>query len=109
MRETKIYIGMNDKHAMEQTLEDDKLISILKRVCHYYHVSFSFTLSNGGHFMDNGEYEEEQSLILSLIDVDERTVNEIAKDLCVFFNQESVLITENAIHSYYVREELPEV
>lgn len=59
--------------------------------------------------MDNGEYEEEQSLILSLIDVDERTVNEIAKDLCVFFNQESVLITENAIHSYYVREELPEV
>ena len=109
MLETKIYIGMNDKRTLEQTLDNDKYISILKRVCHHYHVPFSFTLSNGGYFMDNEEYVEEQSLILSLIDVDEHTINEIAKDLCVFFNQESVLITENAIHSYYIREELPDV
>ena len=109
MVEVKIYVGMNDKNSMEQMFSGDKYISILKRVCHYYHVSFSFTLSNGGHFMDNGEYVEEQSLILSLIDVDEYTINEIAKDLCVFFNQESVLITKNAIHSYYIREALPEL
>jgi len=109
MIEVKIYVGMSDKHSMAQTLDDDTYISVLKRVCQHYHVSFSFTLSNGGHFMDDGEYVEEQSLILSLIDVDESTLDEIAKDLCVFFNQESVLITKNAIHSYYVREGLPDI
>lgn len=109
MLETKIYIGMNDRYSMEQTLEDNTYISILKKVCYHYHVSFSFTVSDGGYFMDNGEYVEERSLILSLIDVDEHTINEIAKDLCVFFNQESVLITENTIHSYFIREELPEM
>jgi len=30
--------------------------------------------------------------------------NEIAKDLCVFFHQESVLITQNSVRSYYIRE-----
>ena len=44
--------------------------------------------------------------MLSLIDVDVQTVNEIAKDICVFFRQESVLITENEVRAYYVREKL---
>lgn len=28
----------------------------------------------------------------------------IAKDLCTFFHQESVLITENKIRAYYIKE-----
>ena len=35
-----------------------------------------------------------------------RLLNEIAKDLCAFFNQESVLITENLIRSYFISESL---
>ena len=34
------------------------------------------------------------------------TVNEIAKDLCAFFHQGSVLITENAVRAYFVNETL---
>lgn len=109
MKETKIYVGMNSKSSLEQTLDDEKCISILKRVCRHYRVPFSFTISNGGYIMDTGEYVEEKSLIVSLIDVDDKIIGEVAKDLCVFFDQESVLITENEIHSYFVREELPEV
>ena len=33
-------------------------------------------------------------------------VNEIAKDLCVFFHQESVMITENNIRAYFIKETL---
>ena len=44
--------------------------------------------------------------MLTLIDVDKTTVNEIAKDLCSFFHQESVLITENLVRTYYVSETL---
>ena len=35
-----------------------------------------------------------------------KKVNEIAKDLCVFFRQESVLITENKVRSYFIKEKL---
>ena len=33
-------------------------------------------------------------------------VEEIAKDLCVFFHQESVLITEGRVNTYYISESL---
>ena len=44
--------------------------------------------------------------MLSLMDADNSVVNEIAKDLCVFFHQESVMITENAVRAYFVNEKL---
>lgn len=108
MKETKIYVGLSNKSSLEQTIDDEMCISILKRVCRYYHVPFSFTISGGGYIMDTGEYVEEKSLTVSLIDVDEESIGEVAKDLCVFFSQESVLITENEIRSYFVREKLPD-
>ncbi len=33
-------------------------------------------------------------------------VNDIAKDLCAFFRQESVLVTESRIQAHFVRETL---
>lgn len=109
MKETKLYVGMSSKSNLQQTLDDEKYISILKRVCRHYHVPFTFTVSSGGYIMETGEYVEEKSLVLSLIDLDDELIGEVAKDLCVFFNQESILITENEIRSYFVREELPEI
>ena len=40
----------------------------------------------------NGCYTDENTLQLQMTDVSEETVNEVAKDLCAFFNQESVLV-----------------
>ena len=34
-------------------------------------------------------------------------VDSIARDLCAFFHQESVLITESKVRAYYIKEELP--
>ena len=66
----------------------------------------SFDVEEGGYIHENGEYTRETSLILSLIDTDRKTVNEIAKDLCVFFHQESVMITEDHIRTYFISETL---
>ena len=44
--------------------------------------------------------------MLTLIDVEKSVVKDIAGDLCAFFNQESVLITENRIDAYFIRERL---
>ena len=59
-------------------------------------------MEEGGYIHENGEYTKETTLVLTLIDVRKSTVNEIAKDLCSFFHQESVLITENLVRTYYV-------
>ena len=106
MIETKIYVGLNDSVTKTQIFETEKYISILRNVCFAYHTAFSFDVEEGGYIHENGEYTRETSLILSLIDVNKKTVNEIAKDLCVFFHQESVMITDNLIRTYFISETL---
>ena len=106
MTETKIYIGLNDAQTMRQEHETERYIEILKNVCRNYHVAFSFMIAQGGYFHTDGQYTQEHSLILSLIDAQTDTVNEMAKDLCVFFHQESVLITEDQVRAYFVSEQL---
>ena len=104
MTETRIYVGLNDSVTKMQLFETEKYISILKDVCCAYHTPFSFNVEEGGYIHENGEYTKETTLVLTLIGTDNTTVNEIAKDLCAFFHQESVLITENEIRSYFIQE-----
>ena len=104
MTETRIYVGLNDSVTKMQLFETEKNISILKDVCCAYHTPFSFDVEEGGYIHENGEYTKETTLVLTLIGTDNTVVNEIAKDLCAFFHQESVLISENEIRSYFIQE-----
>ena len=103
MTETKIYVGLNDSETKTQKHETAKYVSVLKSVCKSYQVPFTFTLSQGGYIHENGEYTEESTLVISLIDADQERINEIAQDLCVFFHQESVLITEDQIRAHFIK------
>ena len=106
MLETKIYIGLNDSETLKQEHDTSKYVNILKHVCYSYHVPFSFAVQQGGYLHENGDYTEEVSLMLTLIDVPKETINEIAGDLCAFFHQESVLITESEVKAYFINEKL---
>jgi hypothetical protein len=106
MTETKIYVGLNDSVEKKQLMETEKYISVLRNVCYAYNTPFSFAVEEGGYIHENGDYTKEMTLVLTLIDVNKTIVNEIAKDLCSFFHQESVLITENLVRTYYVSETL---
>lgn len=104
MTETKIYVGLNDAETKKQEHETARYVSVLKNVCKSYKVPFSFSLALGGYMHVDGEYTEEQTLVISLIDIDRKIINEIAEDLCTFFHQEAVLITEGMIRSYYINQ-----
>ena len=106
MTKTDIYIGLNDKDTKTQKFETSKFVSILKNVCINYKVPFSFNVIEGGYIHDSGEYTQETTLTLTLLGVEKDVIEEIAKDLCVFFHQESVMITENAVRAYFVNEKL---
>lgn len=106
MIESKIYIRLNDLASNTQLFENEKYISVLRKVCHSYRVPFSFSVQEGEYIYESGEYAKEICLVLTLIDVEKSVVKDIAGDLCAFFNQESVLITENRIDAYFIRERL---
>ena len=101
---SEIYIGLHDSTTKTQLFENEKYIKVLRNVCHSYKVPFSFGIQEGGYIYENGEYARETSLVLTLIDVEKAVVNDIAKDLCAFFRQESVLVTESEIQAYFVSE-----
>ena len=104
MTETRIYVGLNDSVTKKQLFDTEKYISILKDVCYAYRTPFSFNVEEGGYIHENGEYTKETTLVLTLIGTDNTIVNEIAKDLCAFFHQESVMVTSSLSEMYFVRE-----
>ena len=106
MIETRIYVGLNDSETLSQKYSTEKYTNILKSVCRAYKVPFSFSAIEGGYMHENGEYTQEKTLVISLIDVPKETVSEIAKDLCVFFHQESVLITEDRVRAYFINDKI---
>lgn len=106
MTETKIYVGLNDATTKQQEHNTEMYVDIMKYICQSYHVAFSFVVTEGGYFHEDGDYTQEQTLVLSLIDAEKHIAEAIARDLCAFFHQESVLITENMVRAYYVKEEL---
>ena len=101
-----IYIGLNDPDTGDQKYDTERYVSILKSVCRSYKIPFSFHTLNGGYIYDNGIYTEENTLALTLLDAEESIVQEIAKDLCAFFHQESVLITKAPSELVVVKESL---
>ena len=103
MTKTDIYIGLNDQDTKTQKFEITKYVSILKKVCVSYKAPFSVHRIEGGYLHESGEYTEENTLVLSLTGVDRDVIREIATDLCVFFHQESVLVTESEVRAYSIR------
>ena len=106
MTETKIYVGLNDATTKHQVHLTELYVKVMKHVCQSYRVSFSFIVTEGGFFHENGDYVQEKTLVLSLIDSESGVAENIAKELCAFFHQESVMITENMISAYYVKDDL---
>lgn len=106
MKETKIYVGLNDSVTLTQLFTNDEYISVLKHICSGYHVPFSFSLIQGGYYHESGELTQENTLSITFIDIDDKITDEIAKDLCVFFHQESVMVTYCPAETKFIKESL---
>lgn len=102
----QIMVGLNDAQTRRQEFSTEQFQKILYNVCKGYHVAFSVSGLHGGYFHDDGMFVTENSLCLTLIGPDDRMVDEIAKDICAFFHQESVLVTRDTVECRFVRETL---
>ena len=102
MTETRIYVGLNDGETRRQEFETGHYLGILKEICRSCHVAFSVDVEEGGYYHEDGEYTEETSLVLVLIEADPDVVQKIANELCARFHQESVLVTVNQIDGRFI-------
>ena len=103
-KQMTIYIGLNDSETGVQKFDSAKYLSILKNACRSYKVAFSIQEISGGYFHEDGRYTEENTLMLTLIDVPEQIVIELAKDFCAFFQQESVMVTSSPTSVIIIKE-----
>lgn len=108
MKEITIRVGLNDAVTKQQVHPTKVYVDVMKTVCRSYHVAFTFVISEGGYFHENGDYTQEKTLVISLLDPQDGVVDAIARDLCAFFHQESVLITESKVRAYFIKEQLSE-
>lgn len=107
MKETKIYVGLNDAVTLKQLFANEEYTSVLKHICAGYRVPFSFSIIEGGYYHENGALTEENTLLITFIDLEDGVVDEIAKDLCAFFRQESVLVTTGEVTTRSIKESVP--
>ncbi|MCR5070458.1 MAG: DUF3574 domain-containing protein [Bacteroidales bacterium] len=108
MKEITIRVGLNDAVTKQQVHPTKVYVDVMKTVCRSYHVAFTFVISEGGYFHENGDYTQEKTLVISLLDPQDGVVDAIARDLCAFFHQESVLITESKVIACFIKEQLSE-
>jgi hypothetical protein len=105
MTETRIYIGLNDAETRTQKAPTEECLELVKSVCRKHHAAFSVDIEEGGYYHEDGEYTEETSLVLVLIDTDREVVRKIAGDLRTALHQESVLVTEDLIRGCLIGED----
>jgi hypothetical protein len=77
-------VGLNDAVTKRQEHPTKMYVDVMKNVCQSYHVPFSFIVSDGGYFHENGDYTQEKTLVLCLLDPEKGVVDGIARDLCAF-------------------------
>ena len=102
----EICVGFNDGDTKEQRFSEETYERIITNICRGYQISYSVGKLTGGYVHDDGTFVKENSAQIILIGATEEQVNEIAKDLCVFFNQESVLVIKSAATAKLVYESL---
>ena len=106
MLEARIYVGLRDKFSHEQIFDTEQYKSVLKNVCRSYQAPFSLQIIEGGYFHDDGTWVDENTLLITLIGIPRRTIYEIARDVCTFFRQESVMVTSSQVFNFNVHDAL---
>lgn len=84
----------------------EKLIYLIKNVCKNYVGEFSIQVVDCGFCYTDGNFRTQHKLAVSFIGADKAQINELAGDLCAFFNQESVDIELSDYERYSVSDSL---
>ena len=87
-----LYLGLNDKDTKTQKVDTLEAYKILCNLLKSFNVE-GFTVYNahGFYVHDDGSFTVENTLKIELMFINEKTVDDIIKQLKLIFNQETII------------------
>lgn len=87
-----LYVGLNDKDSKQQEITTIDAYKIIVNVCKNSGLDgFTLTEATGFYIHNDGEITTEKSIKIEVLFVDDKTINNIIKQLKTILNQESVV------------------
>lgn len=102
----RITVGMKDSETKKQELTSSRIQSLICTICRGYRMGYTTEFMRGGYFHEDGTFVAEESLCITLIGADDAMTESIAKDLCAFLNQETVLVTREVVDCRVIKDKV---
>ena len=102
MKKTTLYIGLNDKDTKYQIIDTISAYKIITNIITEYADGGTIYAADGIYKHDDGTVVIEKTLRVELIDAPETAVKSIIQAAKVSLNQESILIQQEIVNSYFV-------
>ena len=102
LEKTTIYIDQSDIDTDLPRFSNGKLLHIVTEVCKNYIGSFTVSNVEGGILYEDGNLTSQRKIAITFYHSDIAQVNEMAADLCAFFDKKSVVVEREPIAQYTV-------
>ena len=101
-----IYVGLIDSDEMQQKDSTKGLKALIDEACRNYHVNYTMANTQGGFWKTDEFFVLENSLVIILMGADDAVVAEIAEDVCVFLNQECVMVVKDEVDCHFIENDI---
>ena len=101
--EYMIYIGLSDAQLRNQIVTEQELRETVAGFFVRNRTGFSMLSAKGGYLHKDGWYISENTLCIHIIGAEESDILRLAKNLSMYMNQESALVTRTPVLSDFHR------
>lgn len=100
--EYQIYIGYRDPQAGEEILSEKEIIALLTAYFERVQMGFSLMSVKGGYYYEDGWYDTENTICISIVGDSEMDIIRIANAVSMFMNQECSLVVKQPLKMKYM-------
>ena len=101
-----IYVGLTDSDEARQKDSTKGLKALIDKTCRQYHVNYTIANTQGGFWKTDDYFMSENSFVINLIGADDAIIEEVANDVCVFLNQEFVMVVKDEVDCHFIENDI---
>ena len=95
--EYQIFIGCRDPQLAEEIFSKKEMTDLISAYFERIQMDFSLSVIKGGYYYENGWFDTENTLCISIIGDAEMEILRIAGAISMFLNQECSLVVKNPL------------
>lgn len=101
-----ITMDVDDDNEILMSYSTGKIIHVIQEVCKSFVGYFTVEKIDGGYIYEDGVFKRRNCFVMSFLDTDKKTIDEMAADLCAFFGCDSLEISSTDFCCHTVSEKL---